>query len=131
MSHNSAHKPEQDDCNDTRYVCVNQPWTRIPDLSNCSDLLCVWSSAVISFFFSTGLLSDTNTVGSLNWMDKRCGNKQARAECGDEREAEVPRSPSESKDTNTKETVSSDLWSLYSCVLYGLPHLTLVAQTTA
>lgn len=86
---------------------------------------------MISFFFSTGLLSDSNTVGSLNWMDKRCGNKQARAECGDEHEADVPRSPSESKDTSTKETVSSDLWSLYSCVLYGLPHLTLVAQTTA
>ena len=69
-------------------------------------------------------------MGSLNWMDKRCRNKQAKAECGDEH-GDSLRSPGESKDTSTKETVSSDLWSLYNCVLYGLPHLTLVAQTTA
>ena len=66
-----------------------------------------------------------NTVGSLNWVYTKCALNKAEA---DVHEADIQGSTGEKTET---EAASTDQWSLYNCVLYGLPHLTPVAQATA
>ena len=67
-------------------------------------------------------------MGSLNWVYTKCALDKAQV---DVHEADNQGNTGENGDTSVGEAASADQWSLYNCVLYGLPHLTLVAQATA
>ena len=68
-------------------------------------------------FLTAGLLSDSSSVGSLNWPRVRSDEKMDDGRSGGG-------SPTKEEGTATR-TIEPGL--AYNCVIYGLPHVTLIA----
>lgn len=90
-----------------------------------------------SLLLSKGLLSQSNTVGSLVWTGvKDIVSKSQKVEeqpaetTEDEDKDKVPLSEVEQTDIpdeNKQENAFQQMVSAYNCVVYGLPHITLIA----
>lgn len=69
----------------------------------------------------TGLLSDSSTVGSLNWGSLK------KSSVKDDIEPVASAEAQKGEDCAEEKSKARNLGAAYNCVVYGLPHITLVA----
>ena len=89
---------------------------------------------------TTGLVSECNTVGSLNWSGMKQPKREvssAGVEGGDsaipkeDSDAGPPKEDTVADKTEGEKMRGRDVEALYNCIVYGLPHVTLVPPSNA